>query len=159
MRTSISSPAFRHFLRFVRGTDEAEFMGSFTKKAPRKFWLVVSTPLKNNSQLGVLFPIYGKITNVPNHQPDGNIINFPVEKRMFFGPASDSRTTNETRSPTFRFMGTWQGLTTQNTFFGARPSSQDRISIAFDDFPFRRLPGLVNLRLRSELERSTIFSG
>ena len=33
-------------------------------------WLVVSTPLKNISQLGVLFPIYGKIKNVPNHQPD-----------------------------------------------------------------------------------------
>ena len=24
-------------------------------------WLVVSTPLKNTSQLGLLFPIYGKI--------------------------------------------------------------------------------------------------
>ena len=33
-------------------------------------WLVVSTPLKNISQLGLLFPIYGKIKNVPNHQPD-----------------------------------------------------------------------------------------
>ena len=33
-------------------------------------WLVVSTPLKNISQLGWLFPIYGKIKNVPNHQPD-----------------------------------------------------------------------------------------
>ena len=32
-------------------------------------WLVVSNPLKNISQLGWLFPIYGKITNVPNHQP------------------------------------------------------------------------------------------
>ena len=32
-------------------------------------WLVVSIPLKNNSQLGWLFPIYGKIKNVPNHQP------------------------------------------------------------------------------------------
>ena len=30
-------------------------------------WLVFSTPLKNISQLGWLFPIYGK--NVPNHQP------------------------------------------------------------------------------------------
>jgi len=29
---------------------------------------VVSTPLKNISQLG-LFPIYGKIKHVPNHQP------------------------------------------------------------------------------------------
>ena len=33
------------------------------------YWLVVSTPLKNISQLGLLFPIYGKIKNVPNHQP------------------------------------------------------------------------------------------
>ena len=35
------------------------------------FWLVVSTLLKNISQVGLLFPIYeyGKIKNVPNHQP------------------------------------------------------------------------------------------
>ena len=33
-------------------------------------WLVVWTPLKNISQLGLLFPKYGKIKNVPNHQPD-----------------------------------------------------------------------------------------
>ena len=33
-------------------------------------WLVVWTPLKNISQLGWLFPIYRKIKNVPNHQPD-----------------------------------------------------------------------------------------
>ena len=33
------------------------------------FWLVVSAPLKNISQLGLLFPIYGNIKNVPNHQP------------------------------------------------------------------------------------------
>ena len=32
-------------------------------------WLVVWTPLKIISQLGWLFPIYGKIKNVPNHQP------------------------------------------------------------------------------------------
>ena len=32
-------------------------------------WLVVWTPLKNMSQLGWLFPIYGKIKNVPSHQP------------------------------------------------------------------------------------------
>ena len=32
-------------------------------------WLVVWDPLKNISQLGWLFPIYGKIKNVPNHQP------------------------------------------------------------------------------------------
>ena len=33
-------------------------------------WLVVSTHLKNISQLGWLFPIYGKIKHVWNHQPD-----------------------------------------------------------------------------------------
>ena len=35
------------------------------------FWLVVSTLLKNISQVGLLFPIYeyGKIKNVPDHQP------------------------------------------------------------------------------------------
>ena len=32
-------------------------------------WLVVWTPLKNISQLGLLFPIKGKIKHVPNHQP------------------------------------------------------------------------------------------
>jgi hypothetical protein len=30
------------------------------------YWLVVSTPLKNMSQLGLLFPIYRKIKHVPN---------------------------------------------------------------------------------------------
>ena len=33
------------------------------------FWLVFWTPLKNISQLGWLFPIYGKIKKNPNHQP------------------------------------------------------------------------------------------
>ena len=33
------------------------------------YWLVVSTLLKNISQLGWFFPIYGKIKNVWNHQP------------------------------------------------------------------------------------------
>ena len=38
-------------------------------------WLVVSIPLKNISHLGWLFPIYGKIKNVPNHQPVSDIIS------------------------------------------------------------------------------------
>ena len=29
-----------------------------------------ATPLKNISQMGLLFPIYGKIKHIPNHQPD-----------------------------------------------------------------------------------------
>ena len=32
-------------------------------------WLVVEPPLWKICQLGWLFPIYGKINNVPNHQP------------------------------------------------------------------------------------------
>ena len=46
------------------------FMGISIRKM--MIWLVVSTPLKNISQLGWLFPIYAKIINVPNHQPDGD---------------------------------------------------------------------------------------
>ena len=37
-------------------------------------WLVVSTPLKHISQLGLLFPIYGK--HVPNQQPYTYIYNY-----------------------------------------------------------------------------------
>ena len=32
-------------------------------------WLVVSTPLKNISQLVLLLTIYGEIKHIPNHQP------------------------------------------------------------------------------------------
>ena len=38
-----------------------------------KNWLVVSIPLKNISQLGWLFPVYRKIKNVPNHQPEKSV--------------------------------------------------------------------------------------
>ena len=43
-------------------------------------WLVISTLLKNFSQLGWVFPICRKIKNVPNHQPDGD---FPVVTMNF----------------------------------------------------------------------------
>ena len=33
------------------------------------YWLVVSTTLKNISQLGWFFPLYGKMKYVPSHQP------------------------------------------------------------------------------------------
>ena len=42
-----------------------------------EIWLVVSTPLKNISQMGVVFPIYGKIKHVPNHQPEMTIGGVP----------------------------------------------------------------------------------
>ena len=44
-------------------------IGNHNKIGSTPSWLVVWTPLKNISQLGWLFPIYGKIKNVPNHQP------------------------------------------------------------------------------------------
>ena len=43
-------------------------------------WLVVWTPLKNISQLGWLFQIYGKIKNVPNHQP----VNYRYHSQEIF---------------------------------------------------------------------------
>ena len=43
--------------------------GWLVEPKQKLLWLVVSTPLKNISQLGWLFPIFGKIRNVPNHQP------------------------------------------------------------------------------------------
>ena len=49
-------------------------------------WLVVSTPLKNISQLGLFFPIYGKITNVPNHQPDMTKRIYVYRKGFFIVP-------------------------------------------------------------------------
>ena len=44
------------------------------------YWLVVSTPLKNISQLGWLFPIYAKIKKVPNHQPDSHFEQFFTQR-------------------------------------------------------------------------------
>ena len=41
-----------------------------TLSYPYYYWLVVSTPLKNISQLRLLFPISRKTKTVPNHQPD-----------------------------------------------------------------------------------------
>ena len=50
---------------------------------------MVSTPLKNISQLGLFFPIYGKIKNVPNHQPVIGVIN---QLRWFISPTAPSST-------------------------------------------------------------------
>ena len=60
------------------------------------YWLVVSTPLNNISQLGLLFPIYIYIwKNVPNHQPvydsicDQHISNY--DSTIFAGSKSRFR--------------------------------------------------------------------
>ena len=49
-------------------------------------WLLVSTPPKNISQLGWLFPIYGKIKDVPNHKRDGIKLIFQINW-IIRGPA------------------------------------------------------------------------
>ena len=56
---------------------------TFFNSKTRNIWLVVSTHLKNISQLGWLFPIYGKIKNVPNHQPGINRHISGHNKRKF----------------------------------------------------------------------------
>jgi hypothetical protein len=47
---------------------DLKVLSALIKRAGKLIWLVVSTHLKNIGQLGGLFPIYGKIKNVPNHQ-------------------------------------------------------------------------------------------
>ena len=47
--------------------------------------------MKNISQLGWLFPIYGKIKNVPNHQPDNKPIHFGVTPIFLWKPPDVSK--------------------------------------------------------------------
>ena len=66
---------FIHFIQFHR----LEHMTETQKQD----WSVVSTLLKNISQLGLLFPIYiyiyGRIKNVPNHQPEEIALNSSIQ--------------------------------------------------------------------------------
>ena len=48
-----------------------------------------ATPLKKINQLGWLFPIYGKIKNVPNHQPEPKFMW--VCKQKFLKPSNHHR--------------------------------------------------------------------
>ena len=49
-----------------------DFVGLYNNlsRSFEHIWLVVSPHSKNISQIGSSFPMYGKIKNVPNHQPD-----------------------------------------------------------------------------------------
>ena len=67
-----STPTWnRHMMASSAIAIKSEIDGEkYTKNMkPLTGWWVGWTPLKNISQLGWLFPIYGKIKNVPNHQP------------------------------------------------------------------------------------------
>ena len=74
------------------------------KSSMFKNWLVVWTPLKNISQLGWLFPIYGKIKNVPNHQSDDvfshhSHVFFPLKPPFWDDfPSSSSEMTSGRKS-------------------------------------------------------------
>ena len=65
-------------------------------------WLVVSTPLKNISQLGWLFPIYGKVKNVPNHQPELHL--FMVSKSTSYHADAGQKATKAFTSNTTPMM-------------------------------------------------------
>ena len=60
-------------------------------------WLVVSTPLKNISQLGLFFPIYGKIKHVPNHSPASHLL--VTESLIFKDPMGPRLRPTQGRSP------------------------------------------------------------
>jgi hypothetical protein len=46
------------------------------------WWLTYPTE-KYESQMGVIFPIYGKIKNVCNHQPVKDVVSFTALNPMF----------------------------------------------------------------------------
>ena len=50
-----------------------EYLGYVDEQISDHVWLVVSTPLKNISQFGMIIPNIGKNrSHVPNHQPEKN---------------------------------------------------------------------------------------
>jgi len=76
-------------------------------------WLVVSTPLKNISQIGSSSQLLGKIKNVPNHQP---VSKFAAKKKKLKKPRCSilmarkwvslpSSTGNRPESQTFHHRG------------------------------------------------------
>ena len=88
---------------------QAFFWGEFTNTniiLGISGWLVVWTPLKNISQLGWLFPIYGKIKNVPNHQPGGVII---IQKNGCGKPRVSESFSMDAGVPKLAFPHVWPG--------------------------------------------------
>ena len=80
---------------WFRTIPKSAFFLSRSPEWAKKYWLVVWTPLKNISQLGWLFPIYGKIENVPNHQPEKfNIAFSPTTQTMDVVPSWVMATTS-----------------------------------------------------------------
>jgi hypothetical protein len=69
---------FQWWFQWILTNNNGDFNGSLTQKngdlvktnvINMYIYIFFWTPLKNISQMGLLFPIYGKIKNGPNHQP------------------------------------------------------------------------------------------
>ena len=101
LKQSQENPAFHG--RFFKGDTPKTSLSKLQNKALEHYlpidhcWLVVWTPLKNISQLGWLFPIYGKIKNVPNHQPDCQFTFWTVDVLESQRPAAKVLQTLELR--------------------------------------------------------------
>ena len=121
------------------------FFTNYSKIYQIDSWLVVWTPLKNISQLGWLFPIYGKIKNVPNHQPDSNIwflircipivpnAQIPLQTSSWWW--SDSNANTSTLAVLGVFLITeycWQHSSRIDTLNNNRPLGWDRKMNRFD---------------------------
>ena len=67
-------------------------------------WWLSPTPLKNHGvcQLGWLFPIYGKIKHIPNHQPPTKIVRWPDNKNPI--PFKNKTSQENVFQPTNRWI-------------------------------------------------------
>ena len=97
--TSVTLQTFgkKHFLTqspsYKSPSGSTYFLGHYTKSLvsvyPQTYWLVVSTPLKNISQIGSSSQLLGKIKNVPNQQTAycglHDALSFQQFSRLGFG--------------------------------------------------------------------------
>ena len=58
----------------------------YNLEPPITGWWLTYPSEKYEGQLGLLFPIYGKIKNVPNHQPENDQSWIPVQEMIIFRP-------------------------------------------------------------------------
>ena len=112
-----------------------DFLGIVHLNTFNLYWLVVSTPLKNISQLGSLFPIYGKIKK--KHQPvyvwleyaedsESMIIHWPKNSWRQLGEDFPVLSSWAHGSGRWNFTGIWgSGTPTRTGFFlnGKTPKS------------------------------------
>ena len=75
--------------------------------------------MKNISQLGLFFPIYGKIKNVPNHQPV--YIDIHIQSHTFGQPCQSQMSSTNTGSIEMtRHVGIWNQAILEGSERGSR---------------------------------------